>query len=144
MVLDNIPLFAMLKGRLGYLSQRERLVAENVANADTPGFTPRDLKPFSFQQHMAAQNGVRGMTVNASPQAAAAMSRMQNMPGVKRTNSYDAVKSPDSDTTLDGNQVVLEDQMLKMNETRMNYDAAITFYQKSMGILRLAARPPGR
>ena len=28
MVLDNIPLFAMLKGRLGHLSQRERLIAE--------------------------------------------------------------------------------------------------------------------
>lgn len=143
MVLDNIPLFAMLKGRLGYLSQRERLVAENVANADTPGFTPRDLKPFTFDQHMAAQAGARRLTVNASPEAAAAMSRSSGQAGFKRT-THKVVSAPDSDTTLDGNQVVLEDQMLKMNETRMNYDAAITFYQKSMGILRMAARPPGR
>jgi len=44
MTLDDIPLFAMLRGRLGYLSERERLIAQNVANADTPGYTPR-LRP---------------------------------------------------------------------------------------------------
>jgi flagellar basal-body rod protein FlgB len=40
--------------------------------------------------------------------------------------------------------VVLEDQMIKMSEARMQYDAAIGFYQKSMALLRMAARPPGR
>jgi flagellar basal-body rod protein FlgB len=49
----------------------------------------------------------------------------------------------DSETTLDGNGVVLEDQMMKMTETRMEYDAAIGFYQKSMALLRMAARRPG-
>ena len=34
--------------------------------------------------------------------------------------------------------------MLKMAESRMAYDAAIGFYQKSMAMLRLAATPPGR
>ena len=64
--------------------------------------------------------------------------------GIKRTSSHKPVDAPDSDTTLDGNQVVLEEQMLKMNETRMSYDAAISFYQKSMHLLRMAGRAPGR
>jgi flagellar basal-body rod protein FlgB len=34
--------------------------------------------------------------------------------------------------------------MLKMTESRMAYDAAISLYQKSMQMLRMAARPPGR
>ena len=38
MDLGDIPLFAMLKSRLGYLSDRQRVIAENVANADTPGY----------------------------------------------------------------------------------------------------------
>jgi flagellar basal-body rod protein FlgB len=65
---------------------------------------------------------------------------------MKRTSSssYAVVKTPDSETTLDGNQVVLEEQMMKMNEARMNYDAAIGFYQKSMNLMRMAARAPGR
>jgi len=33
--------------------------------------------------------------------------------------------------------------MIKMTEARMNYDAAISFYQKSMSLLRMAARKPG-
>ena len=34
--------------------------------------------------------------------------------------------------------------MIKMSDARMNYDAAISFYQKSLDLLRMAARPPGR
>ena len=49
----------------------------------------------------------------------------------------------DSETTLNGNRVVLEDEMVRMGEARMNYDAAIGFYQKSLGLLRMAARRPG-
>jgi len=49
----------------------------------------------------------------------------------------------DSETTLDGNQVVLEEEMMKMTQARMDYDAAIGFYQKSLAMLRLAARKPG-
>ena len=42
---------------------------------------------------------------------------------------------------MDGNSVVVEEQMLKMAESRMAYDAAIGFYQKSMSmILRMAAK----
>ncbi len=50
----------------------------------------------------------------------------------------------DSETTLDGNKVVLEDQMAKMTEARMDYEAAIGFYQKSLDMLRMAARAPGK
>jgi flagellar basal-body rod protein FlgB len=52
-------------------------------------------------------------------------------------------KAPDSETTLDGNSVVVEEQMLKMAESRMAYDAAIGFYQKSMSMIRMAAKRPG-
>jgi flagellar basal-body rod protein FlgB len=45
---------------------------------------------------------------------------------------------------MDGNGVVLEDEMIKMTDARMNYDAAIGFYQKSLGMLRTAIRAPGR
>ena len=46
----------------------------------------------------------------------------------------------DSETTLDGNGVVLEDEMVKLTEARMDYDAAIGFYQKSLDMLKLAVR----
>ena len=53
------------------------------------------------------------------------------------------MKIKDTETTLDGNSVVLEEEMMKMTDARMNYDAAISFYQKSLGLLRMATRRPG-
>lgn len=144
MDLAQIPLFSMLKGRLGYLSERQKVIAENVANADTAKFVPNDLKPFSFDAKMQAQQlqqaGVGGASTMAATQAGhMAPKTERKAPG----GAFKTMKSPDSEMTMNGNAVVLEDEMIKMTEARMNYDAAISFYQKSMGLLRMAARKPG-
>jgi flagellar basal-body rod protein FlgB len=136
MALDNIPLLATLKSRLGYLTQREKLVAENVANSDTPGYTPRDLKPFTVPSETGP--GAKLATTTTS------VRHISSNGGVAHAAAYAPVVAPDGETTLDGNQVVLEEQMMKMQEARMNYDAAIGFYQKSLNLLRMAARAPGR
>jgi len=136
MDLNEIPLFAMLKGRLGHLGERQRLISQNVANSDTPGYTPGDLKPFTFQAKLQA--------AQASATAQAVTQPGHMTPASQHRSSYKAVKTKDSETTLDGNSVVLEEEMLKMTEARMNYDAAISFYQKSLAMLRLASRSPGR
>ncbi|ODT60356.1 MAG: flagellar basal-body rod protein FlgB [Phenylobacterium sp. SCN 69-14] len=136
MDLNEIPLFAMLKGRLGHLGERQRLISQNVANSDTPGYTPGDLKPFTFQAKLQA--------AQASATAQAVTQPGHMTPASQHRSPYKAVKAKDSETTLDGNSVVLEEEMLKMTEARMNYDAAISFYQKSLAMLRLASRSPGR
>jgi flagellar basal-body rod protein FlgB len=135
MNLGEIPLFAMLKSRLGYLGERQRLIAQNVANADTPGYRPQDLRPFGFQAHMAAAaTGGAGQPVRTDK---------AHLSGtVRRIAPHRAVEGKDSEVTLDGNAVSLEEQMLKMAEARIDYDAAIGFYQKSMGLVRTAARTP--
>ena len=141
MKLDDMPLFAMLKGRLGYLGERQKVIAENVANADTPGFVARDLKPFSFKSQVDAAAALRPVaptTTNAAHLSGTIAQRSGSGAAFK------AVASPDSETTLDGNQVVLEEQMIKMTEARMNYEAAVGFYQKSLNLIRTAARAPGR
>ena len=63
---------------------------------------------------------------------------------VMSSNGGKPVNYSDTEVNLDGNKVVLEDQMMKLTDTRVNYDAAMSFYQKSLGMLRMAARPPGR
>jgi len=142
---DDIPLFGMLKSRLGYLTERQKLVAQNVANAATAGYRPSDLKPFSFQASLMNQaagavyrggpaaptNGVRMISTSATHLAPS------NPPSAWRSTA-----GTDSEVTLDGNAVSLEDQMIKMTDARMNYDAAISFYQKSLTMLRMAARKP--
>ena len=142
MDLSQIPLFQMLRGRLGYLSDRQKLIAENVANADTPGYAPHDLKPFSFQAQMQAQ----GLAATGGASTMAVTNPGHMLPphaGAARTVATKPVAAKDSETTLDGNSVVLEEEMLKMGQARMDYDAAISFYQKSLNLIRLAARAPG-
>ena len=138
MNLAEIPLFSMLRGRLGQLSERQRVISQNVANSDTPGYTPSDLKPYSFQAQL---KGVAGPTVQAVTQPGHMVS-----PSARGGlgGQFKPVKAKDSETTLDGNSVVLEEEMMKMADARMSYDAAIGFYQKSLGLLRMATRAPGR
>lgn len=134
MSVTDLSLLNQIKGRLGWLDDRQRVIAQNVANSDTPGYAARDLKvPTDFAAAMNRQRNVRVMTTHAAHIAP---------PG--QAARFDVKRTPDSETTLDGNSVVVEEQMLKMAESRMAYDAAIGFYQKSMSMIRMAARKPGQ
>jgi flagellar basal-body rod protein FlgB len=143
MDLADIPLFAMLRGRLSYLSERQRVIAQNVANADTPGFKPKDLKAFAFHAEVqgAGAPGLRTAGVQAVAHPGHMVAPSARRPG---GGSFKEIKTEISETTLDGNSVSLEEEMMKMSEARMSYDAAIGFYQKSLNLLRLASKPPGR
>ncbi len=128
----------MLKSRLGYESQREKLISQNVANSDTPGYAPHDLKTFTLPPGMTGSGGGLQMMQPATTDPG----HLTSQPSASNSK-WKVITSADSETTLSGNQVVLEDQMSKMAEARMDYDAAIGFYQKSLDMLRLAVRKPG-
>ena len=130
----DLPLLGHIKGRLSWLDERQRVVAQNIANSSTPGFVARDLKqPTDFAAAMKA-GGALQMTRTSAAHIA---------PPQGSVARFSSDASPDSETTLDGNSVVLEEQMLKMSESRMAYDAAIGLYSKSMAMLRMAAKKPG-
>ena len=134
MSVTDIPLLNQIKGRLGWLDDRQRVIAQNVANSDTPGFMARDLKaPTDFAEAMRTGGGLKMVATNA-----------RHISPAGQTARFESLNAPDSETTLDGNSVVVEEQMLKMAESRMAYDAAIGFYQKSMSMIRLAAKKPGQ
>lgn len=115
--------FALLRARLDFLGDRQRLIAENIANASTPGYTPRDLDGAAFEKAMARA------------------SRSGDTTGLPTAR---AVARPDSETTLDGNSVVLEDQAMRAMEVRMQFETGLSLYQKGLQLMRMAARPPGR
>lgn len=145
MDIQSIPLFAMLRGRMGYLNQRQQVIAQNVANADTPSFTPKDLESYKPPATSAA-TGPTLTLASASGQAGGAGQIAFNASSTDSPAEqvYRTISSPDGETKLDGNRVVLEEQMLKMSQTRSDYQAAVGIYQKAMGFLALAAKVPGR
>jgi len=134
--LANTPFFGILRARLDQLSERQRLIAENIANATTPGYRPRDLDTAGFERMLAsAGNGAGPSLARTNPghMAAGGGSAQVNI-----------ITSDDSETTIDGNAVVLEEQMARAAETRMQFETGIALYQKGLELVRMAVRPPGR
>lgn len=139
MTLDDIPVFATLKSRMDYLADRQQVIAQNVANSDTPGYTPMDLKPFT----VPTSGGTSALAL--APVAVTLTSSMHIAPPAPSgANLADKpIQSPDSETTLSGNSVVLEEEMIKMGQARTEYDAAVSFYEQSLQLIQTAAKRPG-
>jgi flagellar basal-body rod protein FlgB len=135
MSLTGIPLMQIIKGKMDYTNQRERLISENVANADTPGFAPHDLTGFTVKGAMQGTQTGGGLTVTNAMHIATAPTRV---------SAFKDQAAPDSEARLDGNQVVLEEQMAKMTQSRIDYEAAVDFYQQSLNLLQTAAKAPGK
>jgi flagellar basal-body rod protein FlgB len=134
--LDAIPLMQIIKGKLDYTNQRQRVISENVANADTPGFAPHDLSNFTAQAALKPRPTGSGLTTT----------NVMHIAGTPTAGpeAYKTLSAPDSEARLDGNQVVLEEQMAKMTQSRIDYEAAVDFYQQSMNLLQTAAKAPGK
>ena len=135
MDLANTPFFSVLRARLDHLGERQRLIAENIANASTPSYRPRDVDTTGFERMLASASGGRGLAI--------ARTQPGHM-GPGGSADVSVVTRDDSETTIDGNSVVLEDQAMRAMETRMAFETGLSLYQKGLQLMRLAARPPGR
>ena len=134
---QGISFLSALGTRMSWLGDRQKLVAENVANASTPGFKPKDLTPQDFAAMVEGQSqgGGLGLTLTNA---------MHIAPSDMSSSGAKTITSPDSETTMDGNSVVLEEEMLKMSESRMQFEAAVGFYEKAQNLLRMAIKAPGK
>jgi flagellar basal-body rod protein FlgB len=138
MNINKISIFKTLTSAMSYHGARGKLVASNIANVDTPGFVPRDIADGSVAKALRS-NAVR----SASGLVRTDARHLPGVPDASRAGGFSSNERPDSETTLDGNAVVLEEQMARLGEVRMAHDAAIGLYQKSLGLLRLAVKRPG-
>jgi len=136
-MLDQIPLFSLLKQKLSWSSARQSVLAQNVANSHTPGYEARDLKPFTFQDVMSKSGGrsahlatTHSHHVQQSRHAAGGH-KLQGEAGIW-------------ETTPDGNSVVLEQQMFKMSQNQMEFQSALSVYKKSVSLLKMAVSRGGK
>jgi flagellar basal-body rod protein FlgB len=131
MDLSKQTLFSMISTRLSYLGQRQKVIAQNIANADTPNYQARDLKPLNFKDQMMHQSNL------VTP----VMTQPNHLPPVTPTEPFKVqqIKQP-YETSLDKNGVVLEEQAQKMSATMGDYQAATTIYKKYLGMIKLALK----
>jgi flagellar basal-body rod protein FlgB len=135
---DDIPVLGVLRQALGYHSDRQRVLAENVANANTPGYVPDDIPQSEFHRALSGAQSTQRVTLSAT-ESGHIQGRIQSA----GSGNWRATATPDSETTINGNAVVLEEQMVRSGENRMRFETALSLYQKSLALIRMAARPPG-
>lgn len=147
MMLDNIGLFRGIMAKMNWLDQNQRVIAENVANSDTPGFHPKSLKQQDFESMLGASMNAGGnassmsrlkMAATDGGHFGAANAPSMNGPAklIKSKIAYEA--SPDE------NGVVLEEQLFKANENQTNYQLATNLYRRNVGMLRMVVQGVGR
>jgi flagellar basal-body rod protein FlgB len=130
MAISDIALFGALKTRMNWLQQRQTLLAENVANADTPGYRARDLAPVDPG---AASSPAQGDRLAAARTHAAHL-----RPGLGLDGNPKPEKSDSFEVRPRGNSVGLEEEMMKVSETQLDYQLATGLYSRGIGILKTA------
>jgi len=122
---DQLAIFRTAASLATHAAARQSAVAQNIANADTPGYKARDVPSFAdtYQRVFAtplrasrAGHFLPGETAHQAPDMITA-----TRPGAQSPN---------------GNTVSLESEMMKAAEVKRDHDLAITIYQTSLGILR--------
>jgi len=129
MPISDIPIFQMLRTKMQWHQERQALLAENVANADTPKFQPRDLKPLDFG--VDAQAGTGGATLKL------AATDPSHIAGFADSSTFQ-IQTHKNDVRPAGNAMNLEEGMMKTAQNQTDYQAAISLYSRSMGLIRTA------
>ncbi len=130
MGLMDMPVFSALTDKMRWHQTRQGLLAENVANAETPGYRGRDLKQYDYAARAGA-GSMASVTTSATQPMHFSVSSQGGGP-------FDAQRMANFEITPEGNGVTLEDEMMKVTTNMMDYQAATTLYQKSVRILRVA------
>ena len=127
MQLGGLSLFQALADKMRWHQARQSLLAENVANADTPGFVGRDLKAFAFDDQVKSLAKV-SLTASAPGQ----ISIMSDS-----ASGFD-IDSSGYDVTPAGTAVTLEDEMMKVSANDIDYQTVTALYTRSMRLIRTA------
>ncbi|HAK64201.1 MAG: flagellar basal body rod protein FlgB [Pseudomonadota bacterium] len=129
MELNKAPLFAAMRAKMEWLSERQKILAENIANADTPGFKARDLKPVDFTEYLKNHAATELALTNPM--------HIKGGRDAQRFN-FTTVISSGSETDPSGNSVAIEEQMMKIGETQMEYESATGIYRKNAQMMKIA------
>ena len=127
----QLPLFSALADKMRWHQTRQSLLAENVANAETPGFRGRDLKAFSLEDQGTNLSMAQVTPLPSRPDHISISSIMPQDGFMSRSlNSFEI--------TPEGNGVTLEDEMMKVTGNQMDYQAVTSLYTRSMKIIKVA------
>ena len=135
MTTENIGLFQAMNAKMKYLDQRQKVISQNIANADTPDYKARDLTNVDFgtvlkkvQKDSDKVPNVRMVATNSHHLP------MPNDIENARIRNQKVVY----ETAPDKNGVVMEEQLVKANDVQMNYNLMLNLYKSNVDMMRTA------
>lgn len=127
---NPLTLFQAAKKRLAWLTQRQEVLAQNIANADSPTYRAKDLKDYQFRDLVKRETMQINMTLTHPNQLPGERKRIRDF-------SEETVRVP-YETAPAGNNVILEEQMAKVNETGIQHRLTTELYKKHLAMFRAA------
>lgn len=132
MTIQDIGLLQAIGAKMDYLSQRQNIFAQNISNADTPGYQPKDLAPVDFSSFL---NDDKKNVSNVH--LAATDSQHLNLNGTTANLKTKENNTP-YEVSPSGNAVILEEQLMKSGRNAMDYTLMLNVYQKQIGMFNIA------
>jgi flagellar basal-body rod protein FlgB len=131
MAITDLPGLSALRTRMQWHQERQKVLAQNIANSDTAGFKPRDLVEPTFDPRGRA---------TAAPMGTLAMARTDSghIQASGGSTSFGDARKLRYETRPAGNAVNLEDEMMKVSTNQMDYAAATSLYTRSLDLLKTA------
>jgi len=125
-------IFSLLGQRMEWLGQRQKVLAQNIANADTPDYVPHDLKAQDFRRMVERQ-----YMPMLKPEATRA-GHIQS--SSLRADDRSVEQKDRYETAPSGNAVILEEQLINVAQTQNDFNAITNLYRKQVAMLKMALR----
>jgi flagellar basal-body rod protein FlgB len=129
MPISDIPILSMLRERMEWHQERQRVLAENVANADTSNYQAKDLAPPDFSRELSMASSVSLATTEPGHIAASAGGPQ-----------FSAETGGHYEVRPRGNSVTHEDEMMKVASNQMDFEAISDLYTRSLSLIKLAVK----
>ncbi len=132
MAITDVPILSMLRTRLQWAQERQRVLAENVANSDTPNYRARDLAQPKFEE-----------PAQITPTTVSSVSLLRTEGGhiggrSLSGTSFRAETKSNYEVRPTGNAVNVEDERRKVAANQMDYQAATALYNRSLKLIKIA------
>jgi flagellar basal-body rod protein FlgB len=135
MAAQDLTLVKAIMQKMEWQEQRQKVLSQNIANADTPHYQPQDIKPIDFKDLLTSSTSKISLSApglaTTNVQHIALGGSSASTPNAKAKNQKDTYE-----TSPSGNAVVLEEQLLKLNENATDHQFISNLYAKQMQLLK--------
>ena len=129
---QDIALFQAIGAKMDYLNQRQRVIAQNIANTDTPDYRPQDLEKADFSRVLKGiTDGNQSVRIDTTK-----ANHMPSATGVRNPEEDEQDKT--YEVAPVGNAVIMEEQLINSGQTVMDYNLMTNLMQKNVGLIKTA------